>query len=812
MKTKLLFTILFFTFITLNSQNIWTGNVDDLWSNADNWSGNVPDSSEDVLIPSGFVVTLDTPANILSLEVQGNSTLNVTQGLTIQNPSEFGDNVVVNWSSGDLIGPGVLTNYGIINLSFSSFDLAGSVVLNNPGEINLSNGATIIIGTQSVLNNSGTGIIDFQSDGVEITSSGALPNVLNNYGTIKTSFSSPSDMGSLSGQFINTDGIFQIDNGTLNLTSTQINLTGGQYNIASNATLNWIGPIEASGVFSGIVNGELNWSGDVTIQTTATFGFSGNSIINSIGGELNGGGTLINNSIISCGSAGLVITDGSTLDNNGEINLNSTSDLLIGSNSTLNNNVSGMINLNNSMGDILSQGIADASRVLNNYGTLVVDLPDVSDTVSIGVKLNNINGYLQVSNGALNLINSAIELSDGVYNVSSTGLLNWSQPITISGILTGNLDGELNWNSTLFISGNANLNFSGSGFIDWVSGNLDGGGTLTNNNLIVKSSGGTKRINNGTTLNNNGEIRQIVGGNISITTNSTLNNNANGLINLQASTSGFNAIGVAPNLLNNYGTIHSNPPSGTTNIGVQVINSGFINVIQNSLSFTGTIDNTISGVMGGVGTINLPGNSSNLTNGGTVAPGLSPGTLFMVNDYKSSSTSNLQIELNGLNQGVDYDLLSINGDADLEGNLEIILGFSPSVNDEFVVLITQGANIINTCNLPASVTATHGGTNYEFDVVCRNNNELVLTVADSTLSESSETVPNAQIYPNPSDNYVYINTTLPIFAIKVYDMFGKLLLSTKHNRFSVKNFPSGIYAIEILSISGNKVTRKIIKN
>ena len=233
------------------------------------------------MIPQNHVVTVDSPATILSIEVQGNSTLNVTETITIENPSEFEDNVVVNWSSGDLIGPGVLLNSGTINLSFAGFDLGGSVVLNNPGEINISGGGNIFIGTDSVLNNSGTGIIDFQSAGSEITNTGLPPNTLNNFGTIKTSLPNPLDAVAIGGYIINTDGVFQIDSGTLNINTVAANFMGGQYNVASGATLNWNEPIDAIGTFVGNVFGDLNWLADLNVTSTVVFNFSGNNIINN---------------------------------------------------------------------------------------------------------------------------------------------------------------------------------------------------------------------------------------------------------------------------------------------------------------------------------------------------------------------------------------------------------------------------------------------------------------------------------------------------------------------------------------------------
>ena len=172
MKTTLFLSLSLCFTLMLNSQNVWTGNVDDSWSDPNNWSGNVPNATEDVLIPPGFVVTIDTPANIRSIEVQGDPTinatiLNVSQSLIIAVDSEFEDNVVVNWVSGYLTGPGILQNNGTINLSFTSFNLSGSAVLNNSGEINMV-GGNMNIGNASVLNNSVTGTIDFKEDGGSI--------------------------------------------------------------------------------------------------------------------------------------------------------------------------------------------------------------------------------------------------------------------------------------------------------------------------------------------------------------------------------------------------------------------------------------------------------------------------------------------------------------------------------------------------------------------------------------------------------------------------------------------------------------------
>ncbi len=813
MKTKLLIGVVICLSISLSAQNVWTGTEDDLWSNENNWSGTVPAASDDVLIPTGFVVTLDTPANIRSIEVQGNSILNVTESLIIAVDSEFEQNVTVNWVSGDLEGPGILLNSGTINLTFPSFDLSGSVVLNNPGEINISNGGNIVINPNCVLNNSGTGIIDFQSAGSEITGS-TLPTTLNNFGTIKVSLPMPSDEVAIGCQLINSDGVFQIDSGTLNMNAIDANFMGGEFNVAANATMNWNDPIDAIGVFSGAIIGQLNWLEDFIVASTAVFNFTGSGVITNIGGDLFGGGSLTNLSTINLSAGNLVINEASTLNNDGAINLLNGSDLLINANGTINNSTSGAISLLENDGNIAPLGVVDDTRVLNNEGLLQINLLDTSDEVSISIKLNNNDGQIDVNNGRLSLNYGGITLTDGAYNIDANGVLNWSFPITLTGNMTGVLDGVLNWDADLIVPTNGAFDFTGNGLINWESSDLDGGGVFTNENTIVKSTGGTKRIDNGTTMNNNGTLEMPIGGRISITTNSTLNNNASGIVVFEASTSGFNAIGATPNNVNNFGLMQSNVASGNAFISAQVVNSGVVDIMQNGLTFdgAGSLTNNASGVIKGNGTLTLTSDPADFINNGTFSPGASPGTLTVINEFNSSASSSLEIELNGTDQGVDYDLLFVDGDANLDGVLVVSLGFNPMVNDEFVVLSTSGGgDTINQCDLPNTVNASFGGFDYTFDVACRNGNELVLTVTDETLSTVDIEFNDTVIYPNPTVGSLTINND-HIIDVRLFDLNGREVYRTNRSQFSIASLTSGMYVLRALNADGQQLTKKIIKH
>ncbi len=77
--------------------------------------------------------------------------------------------------------------------------------------------------------------------------------------------------------------------------------------------------------------------------------------------------------------------------------------------------------------------------------------------------------------------------------------------------------------------------------------------------------------------------------------------------------------------------------------------------------------------------------------GSTVAPGNSPGTLTINGNYSQDAASTLLIELAGTQQGVEYDLLKVNGSATLTGTLQIVLdgGYTPVAGTHFDILVAD---------------------------------------------------------------------------------------------------------------------------
>jgi hypothetical protein len=84
--------------------------------------------------------------------------------------------------------------------------------------------------------------------------------------------------------------------------------------------------------------------------------------------------------------------------------------------------------------------------------------------------------------------------------------------------------------------------------------------------------------------------------------------------------------------------------------------------------------------------------SGDLVMPGTIAPGISTGTLALDNNLTLANTSHLEIELGGTEAGAQYGRLSIGGFAELDGTLQVSLtnDFVPVADNLFQVLHASG--------------------------------------------------------------------------------------------------------------------------
>lgn len=90
----------------------------------------------------------------------------------------------------------------------------------------------------------------------------------------------------------------------------------------------------------------------------------------------------------------------------------------------------------------------------------------------------------------------------------------------------------------------------------------------------------------------------------------------------------------------------------------------------------------------------------------------------------------------------------------------------------------------------------------------------VIIINDSTLSTTEiETNNKLSIYPNPTTDFLNINSEIAISELKISDINGRIInnLQFIDDKLNVGELQKGIYFIKITDINGNISTEKIIK-
>ncbi|MEM9052453.1 MAG: T9SS type A sorting domain-containing protein, partial [Bacteroidota bacterium] len=461
--------------------------------------------------------------------------------------------------------------------------------------------------------------------------------------------------------------------------------------------------------------------------------------------------------------------------------------------------------------DIQADGIliAGSSGTITNSG-LIRKTTTTGESGLSFVDLENAGGTIQVESGTFSFTQgNPKSFTGGTINVFPGATFDIDSPTPLSGTIEGQVDGDLIFDAIISVTETAVINFTGDGNVNSLQNIIQGGGTLANqgNFNIV----GATILQEGTTVNNSGVINLMSGSGLSIP-DGTINNEVTGVIDLNSnsSTSITPGFGTEIGLINNAGLLRKTT-SGNQNISVDVVNTGTIDVVMGELSMNQSggrnFINAPTGIVKGNGTFNLPP-TTNYTNEGTFAPGASPGTLLVVGDFESTASSVLEIELDGPTQGSEYDLLAISGNADLDGELQVILNYEAGLNDAFTIATTTGS--INNCNLPTTVTSNFDGATYQISVDCVNGNELALNVTDILLSTQQEELEQVNIYPNPSQGVVFVNGT-DISKITVFDIEGRRVLETKRIEVDIEHLENGVYLMEIIDKDGLRGVRRVVK-
>jgi len=725
MKKKLLILFLcFISFAGLQAQTItWTGAVNDLYNNPNNWNpAQVPTAANDVIIPTGSTMIINVAASVKSIKVQGTSTVTINNNLQFTHASSFSSNTTVYWNNSSLYGGGTLTNNGTVNLTTAgSRYISGPTTINNNGLFTMPAGGYLYLYDTSVFNNTVSGTFDLQSD-ARISYDGNTHNFFN-----AGLFKKTGGMGSSNIYVVFTNtGTISVESGTIDMYYFPKYFNGGVYNVSSGAVLEVSTTgMNVSGTLTGTLDGPLNWTGNFSVASTATFNFTGNTGVTWTAGSLLGGGNLTNESNISLVGAGSrYISGATTLTNNGVITMPGGGYLYLYDTSVVNNTPLGVYDLQSDARisyDGNTHSFINAGTFKKTGGT---------DTSYIYVVFTN-TGTISVESGTIDMYYYSKYFNGGIYNVSSGSALEVSTTgMNVSGTLTGTLDGPLNWTGNFSVASTATFDFTGDTGVNWKSGSLLGGGTLVNESTINFDTAGSRYISGSvTTLKNLGILNFPSGGYLYLYDDTTLDNQAAGVIDFQSDARiSYNGSGAYSII--NAGTLKKTAGNGTTYIYPPVTNSGVINSMSGELEFRDGfgLNNTVDGIIKGTASIDLPA-PANFTNDGTFAPGGSPGTLTVLGTYKSTSSSVLNVELDGLVPGTEYDQLVITGtNAVFEGTVNVDLGFEANVGDAFTIATVSG--VIDTKNLSSPVFSVYGCREYTFNISYPNDKSVVLTISN----------------------------------------------------------------------------------
>ncbi len=163
-------------------------------------------------------------------------------------------------------------------------------------------------------------------------------------------------------------------------------------------------------------------------------------------------------------------------------------------------------------------------------------------------------------------------------------------------------------------------------------------------------------------------------------------NDVGGTINFAGGESSYYSGMYAPMV--NHGEITVSHNTRFSHASAVFINWGSINVLPGwKLEFQGTsFSNQTGGLLMGGGTIDVE--DLTFSNSGIIAPGASPGRLYLTGTLPQDASSEIDIELGGKEAGVSYDQLAVSGAAALDGtlNVELVDDFVPELGDVFEVV------------------------------------------------------------------------------------------------------------------------------
>lgn len=380
-----------------------------------------------------------------------------------------------------------------------------------------------------------------------------------------------------------------------------------------------------------------------------------------------------------------------------------------------------------------------------------------STTVEQGAQLILMNG-VDIANETLQFFSTGPTNSGGLYGV---GACSWNGPVILfanSAVGVTN-NGVLSMNGV--ISGPGSFTKTGAGTLrlGGLQANTFAGGAFHNAGLLILTKtndalaipAGNFTIGDGVGGAEADEVRYLADYK-QISSASHLQINSSGLLNLNGYPEGVGLVsGTGPVKLGVGGRLGAGADnsdftfsgliSGTgsftkmgTGIATLTANSsftGFAMVNDGTLRVNGTLANADAtlfntSTLGGTGQVRSVLARANTT----VSPGNSPGQLSVSQGVTFEPGSIFKVELNGVQAGISYDQIAMNGALNVtNATLSVTAGFNSTAGNTFLLINNYGAGAVHGtfANLPQNALLTVNGAQYRISYTGASGNDVVLT-------------------------------------------------------------------------------------
>jgi len=558
-------------------------------------------------------------------------------------------------------------------------------------------------------------------------------------------------------------GVFNLGDGS------SLNLSTASFTINGNGTLN-IGNETANGATAGVITGLA-----AGIVNNGTISFNQSDASYTFGTVITGIGTVTQNGSGTTVLTGVNTYSGGTTINAGLINF-----------SDGNNLGTGNITLNGGGLQWATGNTTDISGRLNAFGASGGTLDTNGNDVTLASAIGGTGGLTKTGSGVLtltgvNAYQGTTTISGGTLALTGAGSIASSNGVTDNGLFdisgttagasikslsgagavalgantltltdaSGSFGGSIAGTGGLVVQGSGTMSLSGvntyTGSTAISSGTLalSGAGSIAGSNELVDN--GTFDISATTA---GASIRNLSGAGVAALGAKTLTlTDASGTFNGSlAGTGSFVKQGGGLLVLNG----NSAAFAGTTNVAGGTLEVGDVDTPAAALG--GNVSVASAGRLGGHGTV-----SGNVSNGGTVAPGGSIGTLSIGGNYVQSGTATLAIEVSP----VAASQLKVNGSATLNGVLAIT--YDPGTYTAKTYTLVSAANgVSGTFSSITSVGASNLGT--LAPSVGYGAEAVELALSESPTAPTAPAAPPLVVAPIDTSIYAAVGTTAVLGA------------------------------------------------